>query len=418
MPPTLQQKIAASLPPSDDYGRDERYMAGGTAADFSVAAIYNKLCGFNRENASTTWDKIWKLQVPERVRSFIWLAKHDRLLTNLRRKKMGLSHDMCLFCGNVVESTLHVLRDCPLAMTIWGQVVPLEDKGMFFMSTLETWMSINLNNSVNWSCNIEWSAYWAIACHSLWFWRNKENHEEGFIRPHNPAHHVMTTAMEYAAAAQNTKVVKESEKVVTLVKWNPPKAPFVKLNTDGAYKQDHIAGCGGVIRGSQGEWLGGFAQCLGLCSAFVAELWGVLEGLWCVRRLGFLKIELHIDSIAVVQVVKERRVNSSLGNALARQIWKLLDLDWTVEIAHTYREANKCADALANLGCSLDYDLFFSVTVLLLLVRFCLMIGWGLLPQVNLRVISLLWAIALSIIKKKKKQSKLDKYNVSDTCHN
>jgi hypothetical protein len=119
MPPTLQQKIAASLPPSDDYGRDERYMAGGTAADFSVADIYNKLCGFNRENASTTWDKIWKLQVPERVRSFIWLAKHDRLLTNLRRKKMGLSHDMCLFCGNVVESTLHVLRDCPLAMTIW-----------------------------------------------------------------------------------------------------------------------------------------------------------------------------------------------------------------------------------------------------------------------------------------------------------
>jgi hypothetical protein len=75
--------------------------------------------------------------------------------------------------------------------------------------------------------------------------------------------------------------------------------------------------------------------------------------------LGFLKIELHIDSIAVVQVVKERRVNSSMGNALARQIWKLLDLDWTVEISHTYREANKCVDALANLGCSLDYDLVF-----------------------------------------------------------
>jgi hypothetical protein len=65
--------------------------------------------------------------------------------------------------------------------------------------------------------------------------------------------------------------------------------------------------------------------------------------------LGFLKVELNIDSIAVVQVVKERRINSTLGVALARQIWKLLDLDWTVEISHTYREANKCADALANL---------------------------------------------------------------------
>jgi ribonuclease HI len=168
----------------------------------------------------------------------------------------------------------------------------------------------------------------------------------------------LTEILQYLRT-RNNKIVTNREKVVTLVRWSPPKASFVKLNTDGAYKQDHIAGCGGVIRGNQGEWLGGFAKCIGLCSAFVAELWGVLEGLRCVRRLGFLKVELNIDSLAVVQVVKERRVNSTLGITLARQIWKLLDLEWTVEISHTYREANKCADALANVGCTLDYDLVF-----------------------------------------------------------
>jgi hypothetical protein len=36
-----------------------------------------------------------------------------------------------------------------------------------------------------------------------------------------------------------------------------------------------------------------------------------------------------------------------------------LDMDWLVEIAHTYREANKCGDALANIECSLDYDIIF-----------------------------------------------------------
>jgi hypothetical protein len=61
----------------------------------------------------------------------------------------------------------------------------------------------------------------------------------------------------------------------------------------------------------------------------------------------------------VVQVLRERRVNSSLGIALAKQILKLLDMDWTVEISHTYREANKCVDAFANLGCSLGYELVF-----------------------------------------------------------
>jgi hypothetical protein len=72
-----------------------------------------------------------------------------------------------------------------------------------------------------------------------------------------------------------------------------------------------------------------------------------------------MNVELNIDSVAVVQVLKERRLNSSLGSALVKQIWKLLDMDWNIEIFHTYRETNKCADALANLGCSLGYDLVF-----------------------------------------------------------
>jgi hypothetical protein len=62
-----------------------------------------------------------------------------------------------------------------------------------------------------------------------------------------------------------------------MVKWTPPKPSFVKLNKDGEYKDKQIAGGGGVIRGNEGEWLGSFAKCVGLCSTFVAELWGVVE---------------------------------------------------------------------------------------------------------------------------------------------
>jgi ribonuclease HI len=78
-----------------------------------------------------------------------------------------------------------------------------------------------------------------------------------------------------------------------------PKDNFVKLNPDGACKDQHVAGCGGIVRGSQGEWIGGFAKCLGSCSAFVAEIWGVLVGLHYARSLGFSKVELTVDSEAV-----------------------------------------------------------------------------------------------------------------------
>ncbi|PNY04820.1 ribonuclease H [Trifolium pratense] len=66
----------------------------------------------------------------------------------------------------------------------------------------------------------------------------------------------------------------------------------VKLNTDEACKDGHPAGCGGVIRDSNGQWCGGFAKHVGSCSAFVAELWGVLERLKYARMLGLQVIEL------------------------------------------------------------------------------------------------------------------------------
>jgi ribonuclease HI len=228
-----------------------------------------------------------------------------------------------------------------------------------FMGDLEQWMNLNLNNSVTWNRTLMWNAFWAVACHLLWSWRNKDVHEEGFIRPYNPVSHIIKCVTDYDTAVNNAAIVTGKEKVLSLIRWISPKAPFVKLNTDGAYRKNTIAGCGGIIRGNQGEWLRGFARCVGLCSAFVAELWGAFEGLRCARRMGFVNIEMELDSAAVVQVLKDRRVSSYSASALVKQIWQLLDLDWNVTISHTYREANKCADALANLGCSLSYDLIF-----------------------------------------------------------
>lgn len=45
-----------------------------------------------------------------------------------------------------------------------------------------------------------------------------------------------------------------------------------------------------------GEWQGGFARFLGSCSAYIIELWGVLD-----FELRFRAIEFHIDSKVIVQ---------------------------------------------------------------------------------------------------------------------
>jgi ribonuclease HI len=357
MPTTFQQKIAAVLPPDRDNGKDERVGVGGNKRNFSVACMYNNLCGFNKDDAHNLWCQIWKLKVPERVRTFIWMVMHNKLLTNSLKSKMGLSHSMCFYCRVVEETTLHVLRDCTLAKEIWYQVVPIVNRSDFFMGDLQDWIGFNMKNSVMWNCEGVWNVFWAMACYLLWTWRNKELHVEGYMRPNRPVQQVRKMMIEYTQAMQNNNIVVNRSYSASMIGWVPPKDGFVKLNTDGASKNMQQAGCGGIVRGSQGEWIRGYAKSVGMCNAFVAELWGVLEGLRIVKNMGFRKVELCIDSQSVVQVIQNGYAQSSMGGPLLKQIWQLLDHDWNVEISHTYREANHCADALATLGCSLNLEI-------------------------------------------------------------
>ena len=61
------------------------------------------------------------------------------------------------------------------------------------------------------------------------------------------------------------------------IQWDPPKEGWKVLNTDGVAKgHPGPAGAGGVIRGDQGEWIVGFLEHLGRCSAVKAEVKVVL----------------------------------------------------------------------------------------------------------------------------------------------
>ncbi|PNX90324.1 ribonuclease H, partial [Trifolium pratense] len=98
-------------------------------------------------------------------------------------------------------------------------------------------------------------------------------------------------------------------------------------NRDGAYKEGSATGCGGVICDSNGVWRGGFAKNLGLCSAYVAELWGVFEGLKYAIQKGYNKIEVNVDYMVVDHVIRSKGIGSLLEGALISRNRQLLDLD-------------------------------------------------------------------------------------------
>jgi ribonuclease HI len=351
LPANIISRLTAVVPPNNTDNRDQRAWIGTGTGIFTIASAYMLLCRFNDDDWNTDWVRIWKLNVPERVRSFMWLVRHDRLITNYRKNKMHIGDPWCNHCVDVVEDTLHVLRDCPLAKSVWCNLLNDEARDCFFTAALADWTGLNLRRQLGRNDSRNWSCVWATNCYYLWLWRNREVHGDARTRPTQPWNFILGWVQQYMEADVNKVVFPNNNKVEALIAWKCPEEGWLCLNTDGASRGEIVAGCGGLLRNSSGQWIGGFSKNLGRCNAYLAELWGVYEGLCLARNLGATKLKVLVDSSVVNNTLNGPNKGSVVGWRLIQEIRRLLALDWEVKVCHSYREANGCADALANMGC-------------------------------------------------------------------
>lgn len=63
-----------------------------------------------------------------------------------------------------------------------------------------------------------------------------------------------------------------------------------------------LAGCGGVVRDEDGRWVAGFSRRIGVTTSFVAEPWGLREGLILCSNLNIQSLIVELDAKAVVDV--------------------------------------------------------------------------------------------------------------------
>ncbi|KAG7578377.1 Ribonuclease H domain [Arabidopsis thaliana x Arabidopsis arenosa] len=143
-------------------------------------------------------------------------------------------------------------------------------------------------------------------------------------------------------------------RVERMISWSPPGDSWIKLNTDGASRGNPgLATAGGVLHDGDGIWRGGFALNIGVCSAPLAELWGVYYGLYIAWEKRITRLELEVDSEIVVGFLKTGIDDSHPLSFLVRLCYGFLSRDWIVSVSHVYREANRLADGLANYAFSL-----------------------------------------------------------------
>ncbi|KAE8716707.1 hypothetical protein F3Y22_tig00110109pilonHSYRG00057 [Hibiscus syriacus] len=123
-----------------------------------------------------------------------------------------------------------------------------------------------------------------------------------------------------------------------------PPSGWIALNTDGAVSNSTSLGStAGLLRGSLGNWLGGFSKSLGITSPVHAEF----EGLKLAWSQGYEKVQCQVDSSDVFNMVSYANARSS-PLSLARSIASLRDRGWAIEYKLILRDANVAADIIAK----------------------------------------------------------------------
>lgn len=88
-----------------------------------------------------------------------------------------------------------------------------------------------------------------------------------------------------------------------------------------------------------------------------AELWALRLGIQMALDMSLNWVIFEMDSKVVVDMVHNRATQISLLKPPLQEVVHLLNLpSWKTSLVHSYRDANKWADLLANKGHSTSYD--------------------------------------------------------------
>ena len=110
------------------------------------------------------------------------------------------------------------------------------------------------------------------------------------------------------------------------------------------------AGGGGIIRNEEGKLIKGYARAIGTTTSVTAELWALRDGIQLCLELNLPAVIIELDAVLVINLLRSTKHNPNGNNNLVVDCKECMARIPRVHIQHCYREANKCADALARRG--------------------------------------------------------------------
>ncbi|OIT00921.1 putative ribonuclease h protein, partial [Nicotiana attenuata] len=345
-PKNLKMNIEATYISEYNRKADHIFWALTNHGKFTVNSLYKALQNQsnNIHGVTTQFKWIWNLPIHPKIKYFIWLLNHNRLLTPQYLNHLGITANAhCFYCHNGDESLNHLFFACKNAHTFWNTLgMGNYINSLLRYSTPQEWLIPLLSYTGNkFPYNVNRRTYLPLCLWNIWLTRNK-NMYEGRQDQINKSF-ITKQATEYCYLVAPSHKIKNNIRVP--LKWIPPAPNIYKLNTDAAHSTHSTRnGIGGIIRDHRGNWILGFAGTVLSKEANVTEILALLQGLRCAVQHNLTPLNVEIDAKEVIRLLTNNNILHANLLSDCRHLLKQLH-DPTV--SHAYREQNRLADKLA-----------------------------------------------------------------------
>ena len=356
LPPLLCQFKKATPIRTASSSEDHLSWMASPRGDFDPKGAYLIACGANRGDESFRGAWLWKLKTMPKIQMFLWKCYHNSIPVKSILAQRGIQiSPTCDICQDQPETISHVLRECKAAQEFWaGANRPDELAHMSGLEVME-WIKANA------CCKVPakgkdypWAYFFLFGIWQLWLRRNKVMFQPS--QSHQNLYNLVEAQVLEFWFCVIDHVEPRSRSVVA-VRWTKPPENWVKLNTDGSVKgSPGIAGCGGLLRDCHGNWISGVARAIGITSSLAAELWAIRDGLTRCCHLSLQAVEVEVDASVAISLLSQDAHSNVEFSSLIDDCRSLMKNIHKVQLKQCFKEANRCADALAKFGSTMVED--------------------------------------------------------------
>ncbi|WCJ24336.1 hypothetical protein M5689_006303 [Euphorbia peplus] len=332
----------------------ERQRIYSVRSGYRLAFEQNFEVEFDDENAK--WTEVWRLNIPPKVRNFIWRTCNDLLPLRANLFSRGMSiEDKCILCDFVGEHSLHLFVDCPCAVDCFSRINI--DVVNLAADSFSGWLASMFSATTEVKdrellCMVLWQ---------IWVQRNNKCWNTQVIPPEQSVRTCKILLEDYQRENACRGISNAMNNQDVLDRWQRPPIGTVKVNFDIATNGTRkLLGFAAVCRDNEGRVLSCWSRTMaGKWHVLVAEAMCLRFVLQWVLVEGLSDVIIETDAKGVVDRMRSFDVDLSDVGGVIETCRGLIRHCNLVRIQHVKRSANSLADRLARASFNWSQPMFW-----------------------------------------------------------